>query len=181
MTNEKTAAGKEGGGGWGGSRDSTAIITDLLEEISTTQTGCPHHIEMIDSAGVCVCVLVRGGWHLAGGRVEAPGSCCLIYSPPHHPTISTNTSSALHSGLCWHGAGGELCGGGQTERGGFKQSTSLVKRRAERRRQHRPHTTASSVALISAGTGLHPPMPPSSFTAFHVYLFGFWRVPALTL
>lgn len=41
------------------SRDGTAIITDLLEEISTTQTGCPHHIEMIDSGGegeqgVCV-------------------------------------------------------------------------------------------------------------------------------
>lgn len=37
--------------GGGGSRDGTAIITDLLEEISTTQTGCPHHIEMIDNGG----------------------------------------------------------------------------------------------------------------------------------
>lgn len=35
----------------GDSRDGTAIITDLLEEISTTQTGCPHHIEMIDGGG----------------------------------------------------------------------------------------------------------------------------------
>lgn len=35
----------------GDSGDGTAIITDLLEEISTTQTGCSHHIEMIDNGG----------------------------------------------------------------------------------------------------------------------------------
>lgn len=43
--------GGRGRGGGGDSRDGTAIITDLLEEISTTQTGCSHHIEMIDNGG----------------------------------------------------------------------------------------------------------------------------------
>lgn len=69
-----------GGGGGGDSRDGTAIITDLLEEISTTQTGCPHHIEMIDSGGecewgMCVCVCVCGdGLHEGGEREGVVGN-----------------------------------------------------------------------------------------------------------
>lgn len=85
---EERVRGREGGGEkreGRDSRDGTAIITDLLEEISTTQTGCPHHIEMIDSGGegeqgVCVerglVVVVVG--RLGGGRVEALGSWRLI-------------------------------------------------------------------------------------------------------
>ncbi len=107
-------------GGRGDSRDGTAIITDLLEEISTTQTGCPHHIEMIDSGGegeqgVCVerswvggGVSEEGGWRRSAAGVSSS-------SPPQHTHTHThsNTSSTLPSGLGWHSVGVEFGNRGQ--------------------------------------------------------------------
>lgn len=104
-----------GGGGGRDSRDSTAIITDLLEEISTTQTGCLHHIELIDSRGegewgVCVkgvrtemgCVGVSRRRVGGGARQLAPHLAA-------HPCRTHKLTYLFHITLwarlarCWHG------------------------------------------------------------------------------
>lgn len=102
------------------SRDGTAIITDLLEEISTTQTGCLHHIEMIDSRGegeqrgLC---RDGAGWVLGGGLLwwrvggGAQQLAPHLAAPSLH--IHCHTSSTLPSGLGWHTAGVEFGDRGQ--------------------------------------------------------------------
>lgn len=103
------------------SRDGTAIITDLLEEISTTQTGCPHHIEMIDSRGegergVCLRGACGEGLGEGGEASQRRAGGGARQLAPHLEvplTTYSHTSSTLPSGLGWHGAGVEFSGGGQ--------------------------------------------------------------------
>lgn len=160
---------REGGGERRGrdSRDGTAIITDLLEEISTTQTGCPHHIEMIDSGGegewgvcarVCVCegcmcvcgVSEDGGWRRSAAGASSSG-------PPHTPfSLHIHRHAYLfHVTLwarlarCWRGV--RRWGPNQ----GFNQYTSLVKDRPTAAVANSPPTAYGAV-LISGLTGLAP-------------------------
>lgn len=81
--------------GGGDSRDGTAIITDLLEEISTTQTGCSHHIEMIDNGGEGErgCARGEGFAPEEGGWAEALGSWRLI-----SPCANSHSSSTQPCG-----------------------------------------------------------------------------------
>lgn len=152
---------REGGGEREGrdSRDGTAIITDLLEEISTTQTGCPHHIEMIDSGGegeqgVCVWgVHVERGWvggvsEEGGWRRSAAGASSSS-PPPYHSLTHTHTFAYLFHVTLW--ARLALCWRGVRRRGpnqGFNQYTSLVK--------DRPTAAAAAVAISA---NVPPPLP----------------------
>lgn len=155
---------REGGGEREGkdSRDGTAIITDLLEEISTTQTGCPHHIEMIDSGGegeqgVCVWgVHVERGWvggvsEEGGWRRSAAGASSSS-PPPYHSLTHTHTFAYLFHVTLW--ARLALCWRGVRRRGpnqGFNQYTSLVK--------DRPTAAAAAVAISA---NVPPPFHPNS-------------------
>lgn len=111
MRGEEREGGREVEVEGGDSRDGTAIITDLLEEISTTQTGCSHHIEMIDngegergrasergSRGEGARVGALGGGRVGGRRRSAAGAssrCAQTRIPlPHNPPGRADTALA---------------------------------------------------------------------------------------